>query len=733
MVDVRKKTIMDYLYSPTAQRFIFALFLGMEFFYALRFGYDDIFLGHKPFFIMVLFALYYFFDPERKDNPLNISFFLLLMAYFVMGMYKFINKPIIGKDWDFTTNAWGLPMIYILGRMSVGNRKSELEKRGFLVLTTFAIGMYIQGVLNYSRILTVFGGDGMVGGTAFFDHTKLWGRNAYDVGFTVLFGGLFYAFLVRKQNKKFFIFEMIACAIGAGINLYFEGRTAVFIIVAVFMTMAFLYVMVGHHEILIKYKKVLWGILALIIVVIAAYVFNIGGFADIYNNSFMGRDGGIFGNVRLVTWKGGLIYIFKKQMGGWRLDTKKYVLDYAHNSWLEFGRNYDIVLFMFLVFFLVASIIIDFKLLYKYGKKYKIVYFAVGSKLAFFIISMMNPDCYLGMDLQYLFLFVCGIASGLYSVADASDYITLGATYSPNRYRHVIFTFSLLMFAFVGIVYTDWYVYEIKMLPAMILPAFAFLAGSMCPKGKWRNIGLVSVCGISIVIAIYMRHISKQTEYYVAGYYMDPFKKIIVEKGAYTGLWIIPIALVAGFVLYKIRFNKALTAIIPTIVTGAVFASFIKNNRIPYIKEALRLIYYTQFRLYRAWEKENKIPMQFGISWRWAHENKSGVLTSFNTWLDFDRDYGLIVFGLLLAFEIWAFVCFIKMIKNKGKQLSDYVLIVAFVLFNYHFMFEAAAYNSKYIFILGMFIYGMICKSATDEDEGPELEWKPEFLKKLKA
>ena len=730
MIDIRKKTIKDCLYAPKTQMIIWALFLGSAFFFGLRFGYDDIFAAHKTFYVLVLFSLYYYFHPERKISLIDFPSFVLFLVFFIMGMYKFINEPIMGKDWDYTTNAWAIPVIYLLGRLSVGTRKYELDKKTFAVLTSFGTGLFIQGILNYSKIFPEFGGDGIAGGRAFFDPTKLWGRNAYDIGFTVLFGGLFYGFLTRKKNKKFFIFELVACAIGAGINLYFEGRTAVFIIVVTFVTMAVLYVITGNREILVKYKKSLWGIVGLIVLFIVSYKFNILGFADRYNNSFMGKDGGVLGNVRLLTWKGGLINIWKNKVGGWTLDYNIYVLEYAHNSWLEFGRNYDIVVFAFFVFFIISSIVLDLVLLFKYGKKYKIAYYAVGAKLAFFIVTMMNPDCYLGMDLLFLFFFVCGVVNGVYSLADSADYIALGATYSPNRYRHVIFTFSILVLAMIGVAYTDWYVYELKVYVGLVLPAIAFLAGAMCNKGKWRNIGLALVGGMSVIIAVYMRHISAQTEYYVAGYYMEPFKKIIVEKGAYTGLWIIPIAIVAGFVLYKIRFNKALTAIIPTIVTGAVFASFIKNDRIPYIKEALRLIYYTQFRLYRAWEKENKIPMQFGISWRWAHENKSGVLTSFNTWLDFDRDYGLIVFGLLLALEIWAFVCFIKVIKNKDKQLSDYVLIVAFVLFNYHFMFEASAYNSRHIFMMGMFVYGMICKSATDDDEGPELQWKPKWLNK---
>ena len=85
-------------------------------------------------------------------------------------------------------------------------------------------------------------------------------------------------------------------------------------------------------------------------------------------------------------------------------------------------------------------------------------------------------------------------------------------------------------------------------------------------------------------------------------------------------------------------------------------------------------------------------------------------------WLDFARDYGVIIFGILLGFIVWTIVCFIRMLFSDNKGLHIYITLVAFVLFNYHFMFEATAFNNRNILYLGMFIFGFIASNVAEKD-----------------
>lgn len=130
--------------------------------------------------------------------------------------------------------------------------------------------------------------------------------------------------------------------------------------------------------------------------------------------------------------------------------------------------------------------------------------------------------------------------------------------------------------------------------------------------------------------------------------------------------------------------------------------------------------------------------MRWWLQWIASKENYYGLITSHSMWLDFARDYGMVVLGLLLVFEVWSIYCFIRMLRNGRKSLVDYVLIVAFVLFNFQFMFEASAINSKYIFAMGLFVYGMITssvvigeKETTDETEKAEILSYGEYIENM--
>lgn len=103
-----------------------------------------------------------------------------------------------------------------------------------------------------------------------------------------------------------------------------------------------------------------------------------------------------------------------------------------------------------------------------------------------------------------------------------------------------------------------------------------------------------------------------------------------------------------------------------------------------------------------------QLNMKSGLQWIASKENYYNLRTSNSTWLDFARDYGMVIFCLLVVFELWSIYCFIRLLLKQEKELIDYWLIVAFILFNFNFMFDASAITSKYIFALGLMVYGMI-------------------------
>ena len=69
-----------------------------------------------------------------------------------------------------------------------------------------------------------------------------------------------------------------------------------------------------------------------------------------------------------------------------------------------------------------------------------------------------------------------------------------------------------------------------------------------------------------------------------------------------------------------------------------------------------------------------------------------------------------------MAFEVWSIVCIVKMILKRDRVMSDYILIVEYVLFNYYFLFEATAIKSKYLLAAGLMVYGLILSSVGAEE-----------------
>lgn len=168
-------------------------------------------------------------------------------------------------------------------------------------------------------------------------------------------------------------------------------------------------------------------------------------------------------------------------------------------------------------------------------------------------------------------------------------------------------------------------------------------------------------------MAIYMYVISSGEETFSQGLYIGPFTKVSVDKSVFMAFWILPISLVIGLLLYYFKINKMFASAIVLVITGILSYPFITDGRMFFIKEAFRL----------------QIRMRWWLQWITSKENYYGLITSHSMWLDFARDYGMVVLGLLLVFEVWSIYCFIRMLRNGRKSLVDYVLIVAFVLFNF--------------------------------------------------
>jgi hypothetical protein len=719
----RKNSLENLLYSKTAQSIVFVLVLACAFTYTLLYGYA---INQLRFFdgIILLLTAYFLFYSDINIDIVDVSFLSLVLGYYFIAIYKYINAPLMSPTWDSTYYAWTMPALYLLGKLVVGYKKENFENRAFLLTTVLGAGMYIQGLLNYGVLASPLANEAHSVSPGFWNRDIPNTRNVWDIGFVMVLGSIFYAVKVRKTKKKFSIILIVAAILALIINLGFNGRTESMIAVSVFLLLSLVYIFTEKkYEIILKHKSViikcLIAFLTLILLAVVAYSGNIMGFRKMYDESFLARDGGVFNNIRFHWAIIAFCNIFEYEYGGWALDES---INYrtTHNSWLEFGRAYDDIVFCLIVFFLIVTIIRDIYGLLINSKKHDISYYVIGSKLGLIIISIINPDFHQYMDMMAVLVFTSGITSGVSYATERGDYKIICSSISSNRFRFMVPGYGILMMALVASAYIDWWNGSLQLLPLLILPMGAYLISSLFSSERCKEILLIVVAVLCVIIGIYMRLLSEKSGTLGIGLYVNPFTKGTTLKSAFIAFAIIPIAVLLGFIAYKFKVNKIIVAVITTIISGIDLIPQIIDGRFTYMKEALYLLYTVTFKTTTDAEKALGMSLDYGNSWMNSKENVLGMTTSHNMWLDFARNYGLIVLGILIAFEIWSIISFIKMIKNKDKTFVNYALIIAFILFNYHFMLEATAFSNKYIWILGMFVYGMITVSVVNNKLGVE-------------
>lgn len=693
------------LYDDRVQKIVFFLLSFCIYLYSVRYGYGIIESPHF-FGIIAVFLGYFLLNPQLRYQPIDFKFLLLYIVFFFIGIYKHIFLEGQTETFDFLPYAWVVPSTYMLGKVCVGNKKNCLNNRNYTILLLMALGMYIQGVLNYlgyfiyglykqnNEQILIF-----VKWRSFWNAATDGTRNNWNNGFLMIVGALFFSILIRKKKRYFPILVIMLSFIAVLVNTCFGGRTVLAMMLLMFSIMALIYLVANYSHFSKRHKIVVWGIIGTIILAVCIvyymYLNNIAGVGDLYNNSYyLNRNGGVINNVRIQMWAIGLKRAFLMQKGGWNIaDITD--LDTTHSAWIDFARYYDIIVFLLLVLFMLVMIFNSLRVIIKYGNDYPVLYFAISSEFAMFIYGMYEPVYIMHQDLLLPFFFICGLVSGIGCVAETWDYRYFNEEFLRNENRYLAFGYGVLSFGILTSLYMDWWSDRLELIWAAIIPTVAYILGGRIYNKRYRVLALSIISIINVIMAICMYVISAKTEYFKFDMYTEPFTYKVVDKSVFIAFMIMPLAMIIGTVFYRIRIDKVKSVVITILFTGIILYPVITDGRLGLIKEALKL----------------QFGMKYGLQWIASKENYLGINTSHSMWLDYARDYGIVVLGLLGVFEIWSIYCFVKMIRKRNKDIVDYILIVAFVLFNYHFMFEASAITSKYIWALGLFIYGMIISS----------------------
>ena len=160
---------------------------------------------------------------------------------------------------------------------------------------------------------------------------------------------------------------MILSIIGALLDFFVgEGRFTVCIIALTSIFISGLFITKNRVRINSNIKKMLKAItisiLLLIVLIVIIVQMNVIGLKDVYEESFLARDGGIFNNIRFQSIKEAIVLVIMEPMGGWAVPS--IIGGAPHNVWLLFAREYDSIIFIILFAFFCLTLK-DFILLIK--------------------------------------------------------------------------------------------------------------------------------------------------------------------------------------------------------------------------------------------------------------------------------------------------------------------------------------------------------------------------------
>jgi len=313
------------------------------------------------------------------------------------------------------------PIVAYLFGKSVLSYSDEImdDNRIQCLIGSLAMGCAAQGILDV--IVKIASGNiheaGWIG---------LWGiymvRTAYESNFLLLLA--ITAFLVATY-KRCGNYKKIIIAIGvlSLINsiIIMQGRTNVMIFIVVLVLLYILKYMQQNN-----YKKN--GILLVSVAIVGGIAFSVyekllnvymahhNGEDEVF---FLFRDGGIFHNIRFEVAKQGLKLLIENPNGGF-ITTIDPDITSTHNMWLEYGREFGLIVFLLLVMFLAMVIYNLLKMIVKY-KEYdnSLLFLAVFVALNAFY--MLEPIQSISDSSQFVLIFF--IISGMVSQYKEKIYI----------------------------------------------------------------------------------------------------------------------------------------------------------------------------------------------------------------------------------------------------------------------------------------------------------------------
>ena len=663
--------IRETLFNEKVNKVVVVIFLATIFVY----GFMNRLIDSRDVFVIgAPICIYWLL--QRKSSPFDLQFLFLFATFYLMAIFEFMTEPWMNYRYNVMVYAFIFPFTYLLGKMCIGESKYRYEQNTFIIMSVLSAGMFAQAFLDYMKknITNPFNDIRDAGWYAFWNDEYIL-KNEVEFYFYLVIAASFFAFISRKKKKIFFAVVCLAQLFIIINSLIVRGRSAILLMMCIFALMTLIYIFTNHVSNGAKKGIILFIVImsTIIAVGILLVYFNAFGIRDIYHNSFLSRDGGILHNVRFTWEREGYRKIFTLQKGGWIVESNV-LQGKLHNSWMEYGRNYDITIYLLLMLFAISSLIRGIITLCRNNKKCPILFWVVGAQILYFLYFSVERMGFADRDWIILYVFISGMVGGLAELQCVGEYEKMNYEVSYHQKYIADFGLIFLFIAYLGMAYMDWWHDSNKpFVLYAIVPVMIYLLPIIIKNIRVNNIVLISVsiCGFIAAIVVFVKDGSRSLVF---------------------ALSIMAISCLLGYVFYRLKCNKIIVVTATLLGFVIVFFNTIMDGRLVTIKEAINLT------MTYAW----------GSPWGIVGVISSPVNSSSNVWLNYARDYGRLILVLLFIFMCWTLLRFIKLLRTKDNKWFDYALIIAYVLFNGFFMISDIGYDYRVLQYSYLITCGMI-------------------------
>lgn len=303
--------------------------------------------------ILACFLVYYLV--KEKGTKYDWNFQFLLLATVSIAILDFHAEAYYSITFGL---LWCLG--YLLGKFMIGTDHEQGTSRIMITMLAMGLGLFIQGVLNYSNGFSEQYISEEV--DSWSSWSEYWtgietARTLFVFDFLVIAAMLVFSVMIFKKHKVLSLMIIVANIIVIYLDfISARGRFAVCAQVVSLGFVGIIYLIKNYKSMSDRAHKIIKtvgiAIVALLLIVFASVKLNIAGLGDIYAGSFLNRDGGIFNNVRFESIREGIALAISYPQGGWNVEIIPGGA--PHNVILLFGREYDslvmLILFVFMLF-----------------------------------------------------------------------------------------------------------------------------------------------------------------------------------------------------------------------------------------------------------------------------------------------------------------------------------------------------------------------------------------------